>query len=146
MGLAMKARCGVWLAAAALASACGSVREDCERFVAVVNHGIERMRGPSRPDPKNIEAVVKERRELAKHYELLARDVAALKLSDRKLRMLAERYEKLTAEAALALGRSADSLEHREHAESHQREAHLDALSKDERELVKSVTARCAAE
>jgi len=144
--MAVKTWRGAWLVAAALVSACGGVREDCERFVAVVNRGVERMRPPPRLDPKDIARIVKERRELAKHYELLASDVGALKLSDRKLRALAGRYGALTAEAARALGKSADSLEQRNHEESRKRERRLGALSNDERKLVKSVVGRCAAE
>jgi hypothetical protein len=131
---------------AALASvACGRPRDDCDELVKTINHGVDRMRPLPQPDPKDVDAVVKERRELAKHYELLAQDVAALKLSDRRLRELARLYRDVTLKAVVALGKSADSLERRDHKESKRREESIAALIGAEGKLVGRITQRCAA-
>lgn len=116
---------------------------ECGSFVRVI--GEWRAQGTSGPTPPAAapSAAARDSRELADRYDDLASRIDALKLTSPELLPRAERYQKLSREAALALRDVALAVEKGDAEKARRRRVEFDDLAKAEAPLVADINGVC---
>jgi hypothetical protein len=127
------------------ATGCGKFRtaRECGVFVAAIKSWQGEGPKPVASATSATSAKTSDSRALAERYEELARRIEALELDSPELLPRAQRYQKLSREAAAALRDVAAAVERGDSEAARRRRVEFDDLARGEAPLVADINAVC---
>jgi len=122
---------------------CQKRPEECQRFIGTVNRTLREIDARPQPKPDDLPAVAEHRAVLARQYRTLAREVAALSLTEPELVSRAKSYSTLAEAAGDALSEGVKAVKARDPEKAKQSQLSFDQIAKKEAALVREINQLC---
>lgn len=126
-------------------SGCGKFKraKECNAFIDKVNAALKEIEKRTSTPEGDEKVAVSEMRELAKLYEKLSQDIAALGITTAELKKQATEYQQMATKAAATARQVADAIEGKDIDKATQAQKQFDLIVKEEDQLVSSINGLC---
>jgi hypothetical protein len=127
------------------ATGCGKFKraKECNAFIDKVNVALKDIEKRTSAPEGDEKAAVGEMRELAKLYEKLSQDIAALGITSQELKKQAADYQQMATKAAGTARQVADAIEGKDIEKATAAQKQFDLIVKEEDQLVSSINQLC---